>query len=259
MRLTIVVPCYNEVDNIPRLHDELLPVAVTMAEHGWDPHAPQAHATEIIFVDDGSRDDTSARLRSCFAAGAGPVTVRFCRHDTNRGLGAALRTGFAHASGDVIVTVDCDGTYAFATIPAILARLAQDVDMVTASPYHPDGHVVGVPADRLLLSRSSSLLYRLLVEWHVYTYTALFRAYRAEVVQRIHFESDGFLAGTELLVKAILAGYRVEEYPAVLHKRMYGVSKAKIAQTIRAHLRFQGRILAYRTKQLIGMQPQELA
>lgn len=260
MRISVVVPCFNEVDNVDKLHDELLPVLVRLAEHGWDPAASHPHAVEVVFVDDGSRDDTTARLRSCFAPDcATPVTYKFCRHETNCGLGAAIRTGFAQAGGDVIATVDCDGTYAFSEIPAILARLTPDVDIVTASPYHPDGHVVGVPADRLLLSRSSSLLYRILVEWHVYTYTALFRVYRAEVIRCVQFKSNGFLAGTELLVKAMLAGYRVAEYPAVLHKRMYGVSKAKIAQTIRAHLRFQGRILTYRTKQLFGIQPQELA
>jgi dolichol-phosphate mannosyltransferase len=81
----------------------------------------------------------------------------------------------------------------------------------------------------------------------------LFRAYRSEVIKNIHFKSDGFLAGTEILVKALFTGYRVAEFPAALHKRMYGVSKARIAQTIFSHLRFQGWVLLQRLRLMLGL------
>jgi dolichol-phosphate mannosyltransferase len=74
----------------------------------------------------------------------------------------------------------------------------------------------------------------------------LLRAYRRRVVDNVPFESDGFLAGTEILVNGILMGYRAAEYPTVLHSRAFGVSKAKIARTIRAHLGFQARVLLHR-------------
>jgi dolichol-phosphate mannosyltransferase len=177
-----------------------------------------------------------------------PAVVKFERHEVNRGLGAALRTGFASAHGQVIVTTDSDGTYKFSEIPAMLSYLSQDVDIVTASPYHPEGEVVGVPGYRLVLSRGSSAIYRVLVDWHVHTYTSLFRAYRREVVENITFESDGYRAGTELMVKAMLAGYRVAEYPAALHRRVFGVSKAKLVSTIIGHLSFQGTVLLHRLR-----------
>jgi dolichol-phosphate mannosyltransferase len=145
-----------------------------------------------------------------------------------------------------VVTTDCGGTYQFSEIPALLEQLTPDVDMVTASPYHPQGGVAAVPPYRLLLSRGSSLLYRLLVGWNVYTYTALFRAYRWMVLEHVPFESNGFLAGTELLVNGLLLGYRVAEYPTVRHSRAHGVSSAKIMRTILAHLRFQWRVLLHR-------------
>ena len=172
--------------------------------------------------------------------------VRFERHPVNRGLGAAMRTGFGAARGDVIVTTDSDGTYHFGEIPALLSRLSAEIDIVTASPYHPQGGVAGVPAYRLVLSQGSSAIYRLLVSWHVHTYTCLFRAYRRGVVKRVTFASDGFLAGTELLVKAMLAGYRVAEHPAVLHRRAFGESKARLMRTVLAHLRFQGCVVLHR-------------
>jgi dolichol-phosphate mannosyltransferase len=234
MDLSIIIPCYNEVDNVPKLRQDFLPVAIELA----------AHATlEVIFVDDGSRDGTLTALAEVFGEGQNlPFTVQFARHAVNRGLGAALRTGFSAAQGQVIVTTDSDGTYRFSKIAELLARLRPGVDLVTASPYHPQGEVAGVPRYRLILSRGSSAIYRALVDKHIHTYTALFRAYRRQVIERVSFSSDGFLAGTEILVNSLLLGFRVAEYPAVLHSRAAGVSKAKLLRTILAHLGFQRRI-----------------
>jgi dolichol-phosphate mannosyltransferase len=244
--LSIIIPCYNEEESLPTLPATLLPVLrdlLGLPVGGLEPVA----AIEVIFVDDGSRDETWLLLRDIFGRLNEPqITFRFAQHATNRGLGAALRTGFDAAQGDVVVTTDSDGTYRFDTIPALLARLTPGVDIVTASPYAPGGDVANVPGYRLLLSRGSSLIYRLVVDWHIYCYTALFRAYRRHVIKRVPFASDGFLAGTELMVKAMLSGARVVEYPTVLHARAAGVSKAKLLRTMRAHLAFQRDVVLHR-------------
>ena len=242
MDLSIVVPCYNEADNVPMLIGEFVPVVEELARR---------RSVEVIFVDDGSRDTTWLALHDAFGGGSLRFAVRFAQHATNRGLGAAIRTGLTASRGDVVVTTDSDGTYKFSDIPPLIERLGSDFDLVTASPYHPRGGVAGVPHYRRVLSQGSSLLYRLLVDWRVHTYTALLRAYRRRVVDTVPFESNGFLAGTEILVNGMLMGYRVAEYPTVLHVRAFGVSKAEIARTIRAHLRFQFRILLHR----LGVQP----
>jgi dolichol-phosphate mannosyltransferase len=240
MDLSIIIPCYNEVENVPKVQTEFLPIAAELAKD---------RSLEVIFVDDGSSDDTWQTLNDTFGRinGFGGV-VKFERHEANRGLGAAMRTGFAAATGDVVVTTDSDGTYKFSEIPNLLSYLTPDVDIVTASPYHPGGGVVGVPEYRLILSRGSSLIYRTVVDRRLHTYTALFRAYRRHVVKNIPFKSDGYLAGTELLVKTMLMGYRVTEYPTVLHRRVFGVSKAKLARTVLAHLRFQSAVLLHRLR-----------
>jgi dolichol-phosphate mannosyltransferase len=246
MNISIIVPCYNEADNIDKLKKEFLPVIRDLLIPQQSRPA-MAKSVEVVFVDDGSLDGTFDLFHQAISGQQNPsLTFRFERHAVNRGLGAALRTGFAASSGDVIVTTDSDGTYQYYEIPHLLDALKPDIDIVTASPYHPQGEVVGVPMYRLILSRGSSLIYRILLNWKIYTYTALFRAYRREVIDNISFQSDGFLAGTELLVKAMMKGYKVEEYPTALYKRIFGVSKAKLMRTILAHLRFQAWILQMR-------------
>jgi dolichol-phosphate mannosyltransferase len=209
---------------------------------------------EVVYVDDGSVDATYARLQ---AITVNQADMHIVQHPVNKGLGAALRTGFANACGDVIVTADSDGTYRFDEIPALLSYMKPDVDIVTASPYHKHGGIENVPTYRIILSRGSSFIYQIIVDRHIATYTALFRAYRREVVRCVPFESPGFLAGTELMVNAMLMGYKVAEYPTVLHSRQAGASKAKIFRIIRAHLRFQGGVLLRRLKLVPAPKPLE--
>jgi dolichol-phosphate mannosyltransferase len=246
MKLSVVVPCYNEEDNIDKLKAEFFPVMEKLLGRRL-PDGAQIDAIEIVFVDDGSKDNTFNALKKAFGSYhyAG-ISVKFEKHEVNRGLGAALRTGFNAITGDMVVTTDSDGTYQFSTIPAMLEYMKKDIAIVTASPYHPNGEVVGVPPFRVFLSRGSSLLYRLLLSWKIHTYTALFRAYRREVVDQIPFAANDFLGQTELMVKAMLKGYLVAEFPAALHRRVFGVSKARLIQTIKSHLNFQTRLLLHR-------------
>jgi dolichol-phosphate mannosyltransferase len=236
MDLSIVIPCCNEEDSVPDLVLKLFPVVEQLRRE---------RAVEIVYIDDGSTDATYARLQDIIA---GQRDMRIVQHPVNRGLGAALHTGFANAVGEVIVTADSDGTYRFDEIPALLSHMKPGIDIVTASPYHKQGGIENVPRYRIILSRGSSFIYQIIVDRHISTYTALFRGYRREVTRRVPFYSTGFLAGTELMVNAMLMGYKVAEYPTVLHSRAAGASKAKIFRIIRAHLRFQWSVLLQRLK-----------
>ena len=245
MKVSFVVPCYNEVDNIEKLKTEFFPTIEKLLGSHLD--SATIDSIEVVFVDDGSRDGTYEALKSSFGSYEhSSISIKFEKHQLNRGLGAAMRTGFGVVTGDVVVTTDSDGTYHFSTIPSLLELLNGKVAIVTASPYHPKGEVVGVPGYRIFLSRGSSLLYRILLDWKVHTYTALYRAYRREVIDQIPFAADDFLGGTELMVKAMLKDYQVAEYPAALHRRMFGVSKAKLVKTIKSHLKFQTRLVLHR-------------
>lgn len=222
--ISIVIPCCNEEENIKIAVEQLSQLKSQLGD------------IELVFVDDGSRDRTYDLLSEISKTSD---LVRIHRHPTNLGLGAAIRSGLEASRGEIIVTTDCDGTYGFQDIPKIIEKLKSGFDVITASPYHPQGKVENVHGYRLLLSKACSLVYRMILRTGIYTFTSLFRAYRRVVVENIKIESNGFLGGTELLVKAIRAGYRVGELPATLRTRERGVSKAKLFATTKAHIRFQ--------------------
>jgi dolichol-phosphate mannosyltransferase len=238
IELSIVIPCFNEGENVATMEQALFPIVAELARQ---------ISVEVIVVDDGSTDDTTERLLALMQRHAELTVVP---HERNQGIGAALRTGFAHARGAWIVTTDADGTYRFEELSGLLALRAPGVDIITASPYHPAGGVENVPTYRLLLSRGASLLYRAIVGGHIHTYTALFRAYRRQVIENVPLRSDGFLAVAQILAEAMLNGYRVAEYPTVLHVRRYGQSKARVLRIMLAHLRFMAHLIRQRMQQL---------
>jgi dolichol-phosphate mannosyltransferase len=231
MRLSIVIPCFNEAPGIPSLSSRLWPALERFRGLG---------DVEVIVVDDGSRDATCDVVRETLMTHPG---VRLVHHPTNRGITAAIATGTAAARGSIVCTLDADGSYD----PRIVGDLVEPIlaaraDVVTASPYHPRGQVVDVPRWRLILSRAASWLYRLVLPVPLHTYTSCCRAYRRSVAPRLAFRHPGFLGVTEMLVSAILAGCRVVEVPAVLERRRHGVSKMRTARVLWGHLGLLARL-----------------
>src|SRR5690606_24959852 len=108
MNLSLVIPVYNEAGGVEETARSLRCVLAYLR---------QSHQVELILVDDGSRDRTPELLRAAFSDD--PQVHVIC-HQRNQGIGAALRTGFQHATGDVVITTDFDGTYAFSIIPQLL-------------------------------------------------------------------------------------------------------------------------------------------
>ncbi|MBI4322958.1 MAG: glycosyltransferase [Candidatus Omnitrophica bacterium] len=235
--LSLIFPCYNEREGIGHLLQVLSQLQRRLCPD---------YALELIFVDDGSTDGTAEHLEAELAGSS--FTARVIRHERNRGLGAAIRTGFGQARGELIATTDSDCTYDPLALVPMLALLEQGADVVVGSAYHPQGGVHNVPAYRLVLSRGCSWLYRLVLGARIYTYTGLMRLYRAEVVRSVRFESDDFLAVAEILVRALMMGYRVAEHPMTLTVRQYGTSKAVILRIILDHLGFLWWLLRHRVR-----------
>jgi len=234
--VTIIVPCFDEEATIPMLHEVLEKLVGRLAGR---------YTTEILFVDDGSRDRTRERLERAAPALGGRVLV----HERNRGIAEAFRTGFREARGEFVCTIDADCTFDPMALAPMLERLeATDADIVTASPYHPEGGVEGVPAWRLVLSRGASWIYGRILPVELYSYTACFRAHRRRAVERLEFCDPGFLGVAEMLIGALLAGMVVVEFPLVLRCRRTGVSKMNTLRTLRHHARFMGQLLVRRLR-----------
>lgn len=189
---------------------------------------------EIVLVDDGSTDGTAAALEARIPDDR---CWHLLRHPQNRGLTDALRTGTEAATHDLVGWLDADLTYD----PILLADLAEAVDagadIAWASCHHPSGRMEGVPPLRRLLSRGASRLYGLATgRTAIHTFTCMVRVQRRAAALRTWPELPGFLGVTEQLLRALDAGARAREIPAVLRARRTGRSKMKILPVIRAHL-----------------------
>jgi dolichol-phosphate mannosyltransferase len=231
VKLSVVVPCYNEADGIPQLREKLLPVLDRVGAN---------YDVELILVDDGSSDNTHDLLLKNF--GDRPNT-RVILHPKNLNLGAAVRTGVAESKGDWIANLDSDCTYDPALLEPMLEKMKGGAALVTVSPYHPQGEVVGVPPYRMFLSKTLTAMYRLLLRKQIYTFTALARVYRRDIYQQIASPANDFTCLAEMMLKALKQNLSVTEVPATLSVRRFGESKMKTARVIQAHLTLLRRLV----------------
>ncbi|TET53006.1 MAG: glycosyltransferase family 2 protein [Actinobacteria bacterium] len=230
-QVSIVIPCYNEERGLPQLISKLAFIKKNLSS---------SIDLELVFVDDGSIDATYKVLRQKYN---NSNNVKILKHAQNRGVGAALRTGFSEVTGNIIVTIDSDCSYDPRQIPKLINTLDKQTDIVIGSPYHPKGGVEGTSFMRMFLSQSLSKVYKVLLSSDLHTYTGIFRAYRRNIIKSIDFKADDFISLSEILVKAILRGYRIREYPTILHCRKFGRSKIHIFATMFHHLRFICRLI----------------
>ncbi len=235
--LSIVIGCYNEEESLPQLFSQIRRMLRML---------DKSYSLDIVLVDDGSKDNTYKMLMDFKKKILNKrISVNVLKHNTNKNLGAALKTGFRHIKGDLVITADADCTYSLLDVPKLLSYLDKNTDIVVASPYHPKGSSDIRPRYRLWLSKATSKIYGVLIGSHIHTFTAIFRVYRRKVIDDVKIKSDGFIAVTELLVYAIKNGYRVKEMPAHLTVRKYGVSKMRLLSTICSHFSFMLRVPFY--------------
>ncbi len=232
--VTIVVPCFNEQSSIPYLANTLASVAEALSRT-CEPH--------FILVDDCSTDETWELLQTTFFD---QTKFSLLRHEENQGVSAAIMTGLRAAETEIVCSIDCDCSYDPHELRSMIPLLGDGVALVTASPYHPQGKVRNVPGWRLLLSRTLSRMYRVLLRRRLSTWTSCCRVYRRSMVADIDLQESGFLGTAELVAKLCLSGAEIVEHPATLEVRIFGESKMRTVRTIFGHLRLLGRVLKLR-------------
>ena len=213
MRLVIVLPTYNEADNVAAIL------------HGVRKAVGDA---SILVVDDNSPDGTG-RIADEIATELGNISVLHREHKA--GLGAAYRAGFAAVLDqeyDAVVSMDADFSHDPASLPALREALDHGADIVIGSRYVTGGGVTDWPVRRQLLSKWGNRYTRAVLGVAPYDITSGFRAYRTDALRAIKPESttaEGYAFLTELIRRGSAAGLRIEETPIVFRDRTRGKSK----------------------------------
>lgn len=217
MRLSVVLPTYNERANVEPIAAELLP----LQEH---------FALEILFVDDDSADGTAEEVRRL--AHLHPA-VRLIRRVGRAGLSSAIKEGILDATGDLIVVMDCDGQHEPATVETAVRQLLDSgADLVVGSRFHPQARIHGLSDQRErnstwanAVARFSLPAYRRLTD-----YMSGFFVLRPEAVLPLvrRIDVNGFKFLYELL--SLSGGrLRVQEVPLRFQPRIAGDSKLDLA------------------------------
>ncbi|CAN5345843.1 glycosyltransferase [soil metagenome] len=234
-RLIVALPAYNEAECLPPLLESFALLFKQL---------PADADPIVIVVDDGSKDATAeVTLRM-----AEKMHVRLVRHEKNRGLGEAIKTGLRAAleetrgERDVIVCMDADDTHPPEYVIPMLELIRDGADMVIASRYRKGSKQIGVPPHRQFMSLGALVLFRAFLALPgVRDYTCGFRAYRSELVRRAFdrygddlITRNGFACTDQLLVNiACLGNIRIEEIPFILrYDRKKGGSKLNLGVTI---------------------------
>jgi len=216
MDLSVVVPLYNERDNLAPLHRELKQVLDELKQ-----------SYEILFVDDGSNDGGDTVLRHLAAEDAHVRVIRLAR---NSGQTAALACGFQHALGDTVVAIDGDGENDPADIPALLAKLDEGYDLV--SGWRTE-RWRDAAATRRLPSMAANALISRTTGVKLHDYGCTLKAYRGELARRLmlYGEMHRFVP-----VIAAELGARIGEQEVNFRPRRTGHSKYGPGRVVRTVL-----------------------
>ena len=227
--LTVAIPLYNESATIPYLKSRL-DLMLEKSNH---------NNLKILFVDDGSSDDTFQLLKDNFSS---LDNCKIVKHEINQNLNGFLKTVIELCDTEFVVFLDSDCTFDPLNIFEMVELVQPNTDIVNGSPYHPQGTVEGVKKGRLLISNGANFIYKLLINKDVYTYTSIFKMYRTAKIKKINLNTPGFVSVSELFIKCILNGANVVEYPCTLSIRKYGDSKIRIVNSIKNHVQFMSRL-----------------
>ncbi len=206
MKLSVIIPVYNEIKTL-----EAVLAKVLARPETW----------EVVLVDDASGDGSREYLRTL----EGTDRVRVLFHERNQGKGAALRTGFAAAAGDIVLIQDADLEYDPDDYPVLLAPiLAGKADVVFGSRFLGGPHRVlyfwHSVANKLL-----TLFSNMLNDINLSDMEVCYKVFRRELLQRISIESDRFGVEPELTAKVARLRARIYEVPVSYYGRTYEEGK----------------------------------
>ena len=203
VRVTVVIPTLNEAKNL----QHVLPLIPWWVD-------------EVLLVDGHSTDNTVEVARSLLPS------IRVV-YQEGKGKGAALRTGFRTATGDIIVMLDADGSTSPAEIPAFVGALLTGADFAKGSRFLQGGGTADMPLYRKLGNWSFVLAVRALFGGRYTDLCYGYNAFWARVLPHLDLDADGFEIETMMNVRVLGAGLRIVEVPSFEAKRVYGTGRLR--------------------------------
>ncbi|HEX2155179.1 MAG TPA: polyprenol monophosphomannose synthase [Acidimicrobiia bacterium] len=218
--VTVVVPTYNERENLPHL-------AAAILLHGYS----------LLIVDDDSPDGTGEIADSLAAEMPRLAVIHRMRKE---GLGPAYAAGFDRALSEgagIVVEMDADFSHSPADLPRMVEAVEEGADLAIGSRYVPGGDTPDWPLHRRLISRGGNLYVRLMLGLPIRDATAGFRAFRASALRTLPYrkaEASGYGFQVEMAWHAYRAGLDIREVPIVFRDREQGTSKMGTAIVLEA-------------------------
>lgn len=218
--MTVVVPTYNELENLEDL-------VTRVGSHGY----------RVLVVDDHSPDGTGELAENLTERINGLAVLH---RESKQGLGPAYAAGFDRAlqeGAEVVVEMDADFSHDPADLPRLITALDEGADLVIGSRYVPGGSTPDWPWPRRLISRGGNLYARTMLGIPVRDATAGFRAFTADALRRLPYrkaESSGYGFQVEMAWRAHQAGLEIREIPVVFRDRSRGKSKMGLPIVVEA-------------------------
>ena len=230
--LSVFFPAFNDAPSLPALLDKtFLTLANTVADY------------EVIVVNDGSRDETAALLQAL--ANRYEPHLRIVTHPTNRGYGAALRSGFRAATKDFVFYTDGDGQYDPSELPLLLQRLGPKTGLVNG--YKIERHD---PAHRVWIGGVYNFCARLLFRIRIRDVDCDFRLIRRSLLENIALTSTSGTICVELVRKLEQTGCEIAEAPVHHFARLHGQSQffrlRPLVETFRQLFQLWMRMMVFR-------------
>jgi glycosyltransferase involved in cell wall biosynthesis len=208
LTVSVIIPCYNEVHSIQPVLERVLAVAI---------------ADEVVIVDDGSKDGTRELLREMEATK--PANVRIVFHEHNQGKGAALVTGFAAASGDIMLIQDADFEYDPREYPVLLRPIIEGISPVVYGSRFLGGPRKAMNFWNMVANVGLTLATNILYNAILSDMETCYKVFKREVVQDMIIRARGFEFEPEFTAKVLKQGIRIYEVPISYNGREWTEGK----------------------------------